>query len=269
VPSLKAHPQGTRPRLTDALASPPDGLPPKGAIDDALDAHAARIAALQAALGAEGKRALLVVLQGRDACGKDGTVRRVFGGLNPAYSSVTSFKRPTTTELHHDYLWRIHQALPARGTIGVFNRSHYEDVLAVRVHRLVPEAVWRRRYAQLNEFERMLVEEGTEIRKFFLHVSKGEQLKRLEERLDDPAKSWKFEAADLKERALWDEYTAAYEEMLEQCSTPWAPWYLVPADRNKPREFLVGEVVLEALERMDPKYPAPDPEVLRLRGKLV
>ena len=267
--SLKPHPQGVRPRLTDALAAPSDGLPSKDAIDKALDANAGRIGELQAALGAESKRALLVVLQGRDACGKDGTVRRVFGGLNPAYSSVTSFRRPTPMELHHDYLWRIHQALPPRGTIGIFNRSHYEDVLAVRVHKLLPEAVWRRRYAQINEFERMLVEEGTEIRKFFLHISKAEQLRRLEERLDDPAKNWKFEPADLKERALWDDYTAAYEEVLEQCSTPWAPWYVVPADRNKPRELLVSEVVLEALERMAPKYPAPDPEVLKLRGKLV
>ncbi len=266
---LKPHPHGVRPRLTEALAAPADGLPHKDAIDKTLDANAGRIADLQAALGAEAKRALLVVLQGRDACGKDGTVRRVFGGLNPAYSSVTSFKRPTPAELHHDYIWRIHQAMPPRGTIGIFNRSHYEDVLAVRVHRLVPESVWRRRYAQINEFERMLVEEGTEIRKFFLHVSRAEQLKRLEARLDDPGKNWKFEPADLKERALWDEYTAAYEEALEQCSTAWAPWYIVPADKNKARELLVSEVVLEALEGMGPKYPAPDPEVLKLRGKLV
>jgi PPK2 family polyphosphate:nucleotide phosphotransferase len=265
---LAPHPEGTRPRLTDAMAAPQDGLPAKRAMDEALDALSTRLAALEDALGAEGTRALLVVLQGRDACGKDGTVRRVFGGLNPALATVASFKRPSVLELRHDYLWRVHQALPPRGTIGIFNRSHYEDVLTVRVHGLVPEAIWRRRYGHINDSERMLGDEGTVIRKFFLHVSREEQRRRLEERLADPAKNWKFEPGDLRERARWDEYTAAYEEMLERCSTASAPWYIVPADRNKPRDFLVAEVVVDALERMAPRYPAADPEVLKLRGKL-
>ena len=269
MPILHPHSPDTRPRLTDAHAAPPADLPSKDALDAALEKHAVRLAALQAALGAEGTRALLIVLQGRDACGKDGTIRRVFAGLNPALASVSSFKRPTPLELRHDYLWRVHQALPPRGSIGIFNRSHYEEVLTVRVHGLVPEATWRRRYQHINEFERMLADEGTTILKLFLHISKEEQRKRLEERLDDPTKNWKFEAADLRERALWDDYTAAYEEMLERCSTAWAPWYVVPSDRNKARDFLVGDVVLAALEAMNPRYPTADPEVLKMRGKIV
>src|ERR1041384_6213739 len=192
MPTLHPHPEGKRLRLTDDLAAPPDGLHGKGGLDEARESHAARLAALQAALGAEGTRALLIVLQGRDACGKDGTIRRVFAGLNPALASVSSFKRPTPLELRHDYLWRVHQALPPRGSIGIFKRSHYEEVLPVRVHGLVPEATWRRRYQHINEFERMLADEGTTILKLFLHISKEEQRKRLEERLDDPTKNWKF-----------------------------------------------------------------------------
>jgi polyphosphate kinase 2 (PPK2 family) len=158
--------------------------------------------------------------------------------------------------------------VPPRGSIGIFNRSHYEDVLAVRVHQLQPEAVWRRRYDQINEFERMLTEEGVVIRKLFLHISKAEQRKRLEERLDDPTKNWKFEPGDLAERARWDEYTAAYAEMLERCSTPHAPWYIVPADKNKPRDWLVADLVVRTLQEMDPRYPEADPAVLAFRGKI-
>ena len=247
---------------------PPESLPDKKALELRFDALRERLADLQGALGAEGTRSLLVVLQGRDAAGKDGLIKRVFERINPALMRITSFKRPTTTELDHDYLWRVHQSLPPRGSIGVFNRSQYEDVLAVRVHQLVPEKVWRRRYDHINAFEKMLGDEGMVIRKFFLHISKAEQLARLNDRLDDPRKNWKFELGDLKERGVWDEYTAAYEEMLERCSTPEAPWYVVPADKNKPRDFLVAEVLVEALEMMDPKYPEADPEVLALRGKL-
>ena len=265
---LAPHPPGVRPSLTDALAAPPLDLPDKTERELRFDALRERIDDLQGALGAEGTRSLLIVLQGRDAAGKDGVIRRVFGRVNPALISITSFKRPTTTELDHDYLWRIHQSLPPRGTIGIFNRSHYEDVLPVRVHQLVPETIWRRRYDHINAFEKMLGDEGTVVRKFFLHISKAEQLERLNERLEDPTKNWKFELGDLKERGVWDEYTAAYEEMLERCSTVDAPWYIVPADKNKPRDFLVAELVVEALEAMDPKYPEADPEVLALRGKL-
>jgi PPK2 family polyphosphate:nucleotide phosphotransferase len=265
---LQPQPFGVPVRLDDALAAPPAGLPHKDKLDEAHRALTERLEQLQAALGAEAQRALLVVLQGRDASGKDGTIRRVFGGLNPAFCSVTSFKRPTVTELQHDYLWRVHHVVPARGTIGLFNRSHYEDVIAVRVHRLAAEAVWRRRFDHINAFERMLSDEGIVIRKFFLHISKEEQRQRLEERLDNPAKNWKFQRGDLEERERWDDYTAAYEEVLERCSTDYAPWYVVPADKNKPRDYLVGEVLVRTLELMNPQYPPADPDVLSLRGSI-
>jgi PPK2 family polyphosphate:nucleotide phosphotransferase len=268
APLLSPHPEGVRPRLTDSLAEPAKELHGKKAIEEELDEIGKRTEALQAALGAENRRALLVVLQGRDACGKDGTTRRVFRALNPALCTVTNFKRPSEIELRHDYLWRVHQAIPPRGVIGVFNRSHYEDVLTVRVHALVPEAVWRKRYVQINEFESMLAAEGVVIRKFFVHVSQEEQRKRLEERLDDPTKNWKFAPGDLAERILWDNYTEAYEDMLELTSTERNPWFIVPADRNKARDLLVAQVLLDTLEQMDPKYPPADPEVLALRGTI-
>jgi len=268
TPLLQPHPHGVRLALSDAMAAPPDGLPRKEKLEAALAALTARLEELQAALGAEARRALLVVLQGRDASGKDGTIRRVFSGLNPALCSVTSFKRPSTLELQHDYLWRVHQALPPRGSIGLFNRSHYEDVIAVRVHGLAAEAVWRKRFDHINAFERMLCDEGVVIRKFFLHISKEEQRERLEERLSNPAKNWKFQESDLAERTKWEDYSAAYEEVLERCSTEYAPWYVVPADRNKPRDFLVAEVLVRTLELMDPRYPAANPAVESLRGTI-
>jgi PPK2 family polyphosphate:nucleotide phosphotransferase len=265
-PRLTPHPEGVRPRLTDALAEPPEALSGKKATDDELDGLADHTAALQAALGAEGRRSLLVVLQGRDACGKDGTTRKVFRNLNPALCAVTNFKRPSGLELSHDYLWRVHQAIPPRGMIGIFNRSHYEDVLPVRVHSLVPEAVWRKRFGQINDFEAMLADEGVVIRKFFLHISREEQRRRLEERLDDPTKNWKFQPGDLAERALWDKYTEAYEDILEKTSTARNPWYIVPSDKNRARDLLVAQVVAETLQDMDPKYPPANPAVLALRG---
>ncbi len=265
---LAPHPDGVRARLTDGLAEPPPGLPGKKAIDGELDAVGDAIEALQAALGAEQLRSLLVVLQGRDACGKDGTTRRVFSRINPALCTVTNFKQPSETELRHDYLWRVHQAIPPRGMIGIFNRSHYEDVLTVRVHGLVPEPVWKKRFRQINEFESMLADEGVVIRKFFLHVSKDEQRKRLEERLDDPAKNWKFQPGDLGERALWDNYTEAYEDLLELTSPARNPWYIVPSDKNRARDLLVAQVVLRTLQEMNPQYPAADPAVLALKGTI-
>ncbi|HEX7025080.1 MAG TPA: PPK2 family polyphosphate kinase, partial [Gemmatimonadales bacterium] len=264
--SLAPHPEGRRPELTDALALPPDSLPSKPGLVQELDAARDRLEAGQAALGAEGKRSLLVVLQGRDAAGKDGAIRRIFSGLNPALCSVTTFKKPTPLELRHDFLWRVHQAIPPRGVIGIFNRSHYEDVLVVRVRALQPESVWRPRYDHINDFERLLADEGTVIRKFYLHISREEQRKRLEERLDDPTKNWKFEAGDLEERSRWDEYTAAYEEMLERTSTSHAPWYIVPADKNKARDLLIARVLVQTLEEMNPAYPPADPQVMALRG---
>jgi PPK2 family polyphosphate:nucleotide phosphotransferase len=265
---LQPHPPGTPLRLTDAMAAAPAELPRKAELDQALEGLGERLGQLQIALGAEGKRALLVVLQGRDAAGKDGVIRRVFSNLNPALCHVTSFKRPSLLELRHDYLWRVHQAVPARGTIGIFNRSHYEDVIAVRIHRLAAEAVWRKRFEHINEFEAMLSDEGVVIRKFFLHISKDEQRRRLDERLSDPAKNWKFDLGDLEERKRWDEYSAAYEAVLERCSTALAPWYLVPADKNKPRDLLVAEVLVRTLELMNPQYPPADPQVLRLLGTI-
>ncbi len=214
-----------------------------------------RLDELQTALNAESKRALLVVLQGRDTSGKDGTIRSVFGPLNPQGVTVTSFRAPTAVELAHDFLWRVYQAVPSKGTIGIFNRSHYEDVLIVRVHQLVPEAVWRPRYEQINRFESILWENGVTILKFFLHISREEQRERLLARLADPAKYWKFRAEDLSEREKWDAYSDAYHEMLARTSTPHAPWYVVPADRKSVRNVLVGQTVVEALERLDPKYP--------------
>ncbi len=223
-----------------------------------------RLDTLQTALYAESKQALLVVLQGRDASGKDGLIRSVFGPLNSQGCVVSTFKRPTEAELAHDYLWRVHQVVPPRGTIGVFNRSHYEDVLAVRVHKLVPERVWSMRFDQINHFEQMLVENGVTILKFLLHISRAEQKERLLARLSDPLKNWKFQVGDLEERKLWDDYTSAYEDVLARTSTASAPWYLVPADRKKSRDLLVAQAVVETLERMAPAFPTVDPAVLAL-----
>jgi PPK2 family polyphosphate:nucleotide phosphotransferase len=217
---------------------------------------------LQSALYAESKRALLIVLQGRDASGKDGTVGHVCSAFNQQGCTVASFKQPSAVELAHDYLWRVHQKVPARGIVGVFNRSQYEDVLAVRVHRLAPRAVWIKRYAQINAFEQMLVANGTVILKFFLHISKAEQRKRLLERVKDPAKNWKVSASDLADRQKWGEYTVAYQDVLSRCSTPWAPWYLVPADDKAARNYLVSGVILATLKRMAPQFPRGNARIL-------
>ncbi|MGH7512842.1 MAG: polyphosphate kinase 2 family protein [Gemmatimonadales bacterium] len=265
---LDPLPPGSRIGLSDRAAGPPAGAPSK---DDALkqvDELTQRIDRLQEALYAEGKRALLVVLQGRDTAGKDGALRKVFGPLNPQGLLVTSFKAPTAVELAHDFLWRVHQAVPPKGAVGIFNRSHYEDVLVVRVHELLPESVWRLRYEQINLFERILTDNGVTILKFFLHISRKEQLERLRARLDDPAKYWKFSEGDLVERDKWDAYTAAYEEALARTSTPIAPWWVVPADKKYLRDLVVAQVVAETLERMDPKYPGPPKNLEDLRRRL-
>src|SRR5258705_8100997 len=217
---------------------------------------------LHARLYAEAMRSVLLVLQGMDASGKDGTIRTIFTGVIPQGCRVQSFKAPTLTELAHDYLWRIHNVCPARGEIGIFNRSHYEDVVAVRVRKLVPESVWRRRYDQICAFERMLTDEGTTVVKVFLHLSRDEQRRRLQDRLDNPEKRWKFHLGDLDDRKLWDDFAAAYEDALHKTSTDWAPWYVVPADHNWSRNLAVAEVLVAALERLDPKLPDPDPAML-------
>jgi PPK2 family polyphosphate:nucleotide phosphotransferase len=255
--------------LSDQSALPPDDLLRGKAADQRLEELTDRLEELVSAIGAEEKRAVLVVLQARDTGGKDGLIRKVFGDLNPAYTRVTSFKRPTPLELRHDFLWRAHQAVPPAGSLGIFNRSHYEDVLVVRVHGLAPEPLWRKRYHHINEFERMLADHGVTILKFLLHISKEEQRERLEQRLADPAKNWKFAVGDLEERKLWDRYTDAYRDMVLETGTEWAPWYVVPADRKSARDLLVAETVVAALERLAPRYPAADPAVLSYRGKIV
>lgn len=226
---------------------------------------------LQENFFAEHKHKLLVVLQGMDTSGKDGVIRHVFDGVNPQGVRVANFKVPTPQELDHDYLWRVHQQTPGRGEIVIFNRSHYEDVLVVRVHNLVPEAVWRRRYDQINAFERMLAEEGTTILKFYLHIDPKEQKERLIERLDQPEKNWKFNPGDLKERALWAEYAKAYQDVLEKTSTEWAPWYIVPANRKWYRNLVISTVLVDTLQRLDIRMPAPFPaqEVAKYRRQLI
>jgi len=215
----------------------------------------ARLEELQELLYAEGAHRLLVVLQAIDTGGKDGTIRHVFDGTNPQGVKVASFKQPTHEELAHDYLWRVHPHTPGNGEIAIFNRSHYEDVLVVRVHELVPEEMWSRRYDQINEFERMLTEEGTTIRKFFLHISKEEQRERLQARLDDPTKHWKFARSDLAERELWDSYQHAYEAALSETSTSWAPWYIVPSDHKWYRNLVISSVLVNTLEELQMEYP--------------
>jgi PPK2 family polyphosphate:nucleotide phosphotransferase len=212
---------------------------------------------LQELLYAEHKHKVLVVLQARDAAGKDGTIRSVFSSVNPTGVHVESFKVPTDLELDHDYLWRIHQQVPGKGELVLFNRSHYEDVLVVRVHKLIDKAEWNRRYSQINAFEKTLVEEGTTILKFHLNVSKEEQKQRLQERLNDPTKKWKFKPADLKERALWDDYTSAYEDIFHETSTDWAPWYVIPSNHNWYRNLCVATVLVKTLENLQMQYPSP------------
>ena len=217
-----------------------------------------RLEALQELLYAEDKHKVLVVLQAMDTGGKDGTIRHVFEGVNPQGVKVAGFKAPTPEELAHDYLWRVHKQVPGKGEIVIFNRSHYEDVLVVRVHNLAPPEVWGRRYAHINHFERMLADEGTTILKFFLHISLDEQKERLQARLDEPHKRWKFRLGDLEERKLWPEYTRAYEDVLSKTSTAWAPWYIVPANRKWYRNLVVATVLVETLEGLSMRYPQPE-----------
>lgn len=222
--------------------------------ETALDIAA--IAELQNRLYAESKQALLIVLQATDTGGKDSTIRKVLGPINPQGVRVTSFKAPSATELAHDYLWRIHQAVPPKGMIGVFNRSHYEDVLIVRVHGLAPPEKIEQRYDQINDFERHLAENGVTILKFFLHISKKEQKERLQARLDDPSKHWKFNPADLEERERWDAYEEAFEIALSRCSTKHAPWFVIPADRKWYRNAVIARIIRSTLDDMNPHYPA-------------
>jgi PPK2 family polyphosphate:nucleotide phosphotransferase len=216
-----------------------------------------RLEVQQEMLWAEHRNKVLVVLQGMDTSGKDGVIRHVFEGVNPSGVRVAAFKAPTPEELAHDFLWRVHPKVPGSGELVIFNRSHYEDVLAARVRKLVPEKVWRPRYEQIVELEELLAETGTTILKFYLHISRDEQRQRLQERLDDPAKRWKFRLGDLEDRRLWDDYMAAYEEALERTSTKTAPWYVVPSNRNWYRNLVIATVLVEALEGLKMRLPEP------------
>ena len=223
-----------------------------------LAAIVERLSEAQERLFAGHQRSLLIVLQGMDTSGKDGTIRHVMRGLNPQGTRVVSFRKPSDEELEHDFLWRVHAKVPAKGEAVVFNRSHYEDVLIVRVHDLVPKAVWRERYDQINAFERILHENGTVIVKFFLHISRDEQRTRLQARVEDPKKCWKFQHGDLEERKFWKDYLRAYEDALSKTSTEWAPWYIVPANQKWYRNHLVGSIVAETLDTLRLKYPKCD-----------
>ncbi len=256
---------GKKVRLKDYDPGYTENFKRSEGVEAALQQDLQKLADLQDRLYAEHKRALLIVLQGIDTGGKDGTIKHVFRGVNPQGVEVTALKVPTEEELSHDFLWRIHQRTPKQGHIGVFNRSHYEDVIVVRVHDLVPKKVWKGRYAHINNFEKLLTEENTVVLKFFLYISKQEQRKRLEARLEDPTKNWKFQPGDLDERKLWDEYTAAYESMLTQCNTEYAPWYIVPGNHKWYRNYVVSKVIVEVLEKMNPTYPKPKEDLSKIK----
>lgn len=247
---------GSKVRLSDIDPGGTQGID-KDEAEELLEQDRKELLELQSVLYAEARRAVLIVLQGIDASGKDGTIRHVMSGLNPQGVTVNSFKVPEGEEKRHDYLWRVHRAVPEWGKIGIFNRSHYEEVLVVRVHNLVPKAVWSQRYEQINDFERMLTECGVRVLKFFLLISKDEQKKRFEQRLEDKTKTWKFSADDTKERKFWDEYIAAYEDVLKKCSTDAAPWYVVPADHKWFRNLAVAQIVRDEMRAMKLAYPKP------------
>lgn len=240
------------------------GIKNKKEVESRLEQCLKDLDELQYLLYAENKQSLLIVLQAMDAGGKDGTIRHVMSAFNPQGCRVTSFKKPAGEELAHHYLWRIHKAVPARGEIAIFNRSHYEDVLVVRVHNLVPKKVWSQRYRQVNNFERTLAENGTRIIKFFLHISKDEQRQRFEQRLTDPTKLWKVSPADFEERKYWDDYTSAFEDAISHCSTRWSPWYVIPANNKWFRNLAVAEIVRDTLRDMDMKLPKPSGEVWKV-----
>jgi PPK2 family polyphosphate:nucleotide phosphotransferase len=246
----------SRVRLREVNAGFKDRHEDKESAQQEVAHYAQRLAELQHLLYAEGRRSLLVCLQAMDAGGKDGTIRHVLGAMNPQGCRVYGFKVPTPEEAAHDFLWRVHRAAPGRGEVAIFNRSHYEDVLVTRVHKLVPPAVWKARYGHINHFERLLTDHGTKVLKFFLHISPEEQLERFRRRLDDPARRWKISEADYRERPYWDAYQAAFEEVFQECSPEHAPWYVIPADHKWFRNLAVSRILVETLEAMDLALPA-------------
>jgi PPK2 family polyphosphate:nucleotide phosphotransferase len=251
-------------RLGDGHARVRGRVPTGSELEAETKREVERIGDLQQVLYADASRALLVVLQGRDASGKDGTIKKVFADVNPQGCDVTSFKAPTELEQRHDFLWRVHAAVPPRRMIGVFNRSHYEDVLVPRVHGDLTKKQWTARYEDINAFERMLHENGVVILKFMLHVSRDEQRRRLVERLRDETKNWKFREGDLDDRERWDDYTKAYRSALAHTSTTWAPWYVVPADDKDVRDLLIARTVADAMDELGLEYPKADPSIVGL-----
>jgi PPK2 family polyphosphate:nucleotide phosphotransferase len=250
---------GHRVRLADIDPGETHGIDKEAALAQTAE-QLERLTELQDRLWAEAKRAVLVVLQGIDAAGKDGTIKKVMEAFNPQGCPVSSFKVPSTEELAHDYLWRVHQRVPRKGEIGVFNRSHYEDVLVVRVHGFVPKSVWSKRYDQINDWERMLSESGTTIVKFFLTIDRDEQRQRFQDRYDDPSRRWKFSLGDLEERKRWDDYQAAFDDALSKTSTSWAPWYVIPANRKWFRNLAVSSILADTIAGLKPAYP-PEPDL--------
>ena len=250
-PNTKIH-------LSDFSSNPPSKIDiDKRKAEDELKKLSGQLEGLQNLLYAAHSQKVLIILQGMDTSGKDGVIRHAFKILNPQGVRVESFKTPSPQELDHDYLWRAHKEVPGKGEIVIFNRSYYEDVLVVRVHGLVGKKEWERRYRQINDFEKMLTEENTVVLKFFLHIDKDEQKKRLQERLDDPSKNWKFSPQDLKERKLWDNYTKTFSDMLSACSTSSAPWYIIPANKKWFRDLLVSKILVSSLSKLGLRYPKP------------
>lgn len=239
----------------------------KDAAQSELEKYAERLHDLQYLMYAENKRSLLIVLQGMDGAGKDGTINHVLGSMNPQGCRVYGFKNPSSEELAHDYLWRIHQATPRKGQVAVFNRSHYEDVLVVRVHNLVPKEVWSKRYDEINQFEQHLANNGTQILKFYLHIDADEQLARFKQRLDDPKRQWKISESDYTERTYWHDYQIAYEEALSKCSTSYAPWYIIPSNHKWFRNLAVSQILADSLESLNMKLPKPTVDIDDIKKK--
>jgi PPK2 family polyphosphate:nucleotide phosphotransferase len=264
IKRLRVKP-GAQFRLADIDPGSTAGAGGKAKALEIVDENQRRLFDLQYVLYAENKHSVLIVLQAMDTAGKDGVIRKVVAGLNPQGCTVTPFKAPSADELDHHFLWRIQKAVPARGEVAVFNRSHYEDVLVVRVNELAPKSVWSARYDQINAFEHMLADNGTVVLKFFLHISKDEQKQRLAERIADPAKHWKLAAADFEARKRWDDYMKAYEAALTRCSTAWAPWFVIPANKKWYRDLAVSNIIVEALEGLRMKLPKPKLDVSKLR----
>jgi PPK2 family polyphosphate:nucleotide phosphotransferase len=260
-----AVPQGKKVKLAHYDPEETLGWEKGHKMKESLAGALKKLDSLQLLLYAEKKRALLIVLQALDAGGKDGTIRHVMSGVNPQSCRVTSFKKPSEVELAHDFLWRVHNAAPERGEIGIFNRSHYEDVLVVRVHNLVAKDVWSKRYDQINRFESLLQQNGIKILKFFLHISKEEQKERFTQRIDDPDRRWKLSQADFDERKFWDDYTAAYEEAITKCNDADSPWFIIPSNKKWFRNLAVSNIVAETLEAMDMKFPPPTIDVKKLK----